>query len=94
MEGIEKIAINEWSQGLAGVTGDEIKKGLDSLSGEWPPSLPEFLKACKGKSDGFGLGYTPECYRVKDEPKLLTKKLSHEELSKKIAELRSAQSKT
>jgi hypothetical protein len=46
MEGLEEIAVNEWAQGLAGLTGDQIKNGLDSWKGEWPPSLPEFRSAC------------------------------------------------
>ena len=46
IEGIEKEAIKEWAEGLGGYTGEQIKKGLDSLNNEWPPSLPEFQKAC------------------------------------------------
>lgn len=51
IEGIEELAIKEWSAGLKGLSGAQIKHGLDSLEGEWPPSLPEFKRACMGVKD-------------------------------------------
>ena len=66
IDGIEETAISEWSQRLAGLTGDQIKRGLDIWSGEWPPSADEFRAACLGKKlglNGFGLDYVPEYYR-------------------------------
>jgi hypothetical protein len=51
MDGIEEMAINEWSEGLAGLTGEQIKKGLTDWQEPWPPSLPEFRAACEGSSD-------------------------------------------
>lgn len=60
-----------WGKGLAGITPEQIGVGLDQIlkDGEsWPPSLPEFRMMCEGrKENGFGLSYTPECYRVKNE---------------------------
>lgn len=50
MEGIEEMAVNEWSIGLSGLTGEQIKKGLDTWQESWPPSLPEFREACTGAS--------------------------------------------
>ena len=46
IEGIEEEAVKEWAEGLYGLTGLQIKKGLDSLDDDWPPSLPAFKKAC------------------------------------------------
>lgn len=46
MEGIEEMAVKEWSIGLSGLTGAQIKKGLDAWKEPWPPSLPEFIEAC------------------------------------------------
>ncbi len=46
IEGIEDIAVKEWSDGLSGLSGRDIKRGLDNLSDEWPPSLPQFKSAC------------------------------------------------
>ena len=60
LEGIEKTAMVEWSQALRGLTGDQIKNGLDSLSEEWPPSAIGFRALCEGKGiNGLGLDYTP-----------------------------------
>ena len=42
-----KLAIAEWGEGLAGLEGTDVKRGLDSWQGEWPPSLVEFKNACK-----------------------------------------------
>ena len=69
------MAVTEWSQGLAGLTGEQIKKGLDNLTDGWPPSLPEFRAACLNKQvNGFGLDYRPEYYRnsniIKPEKRL------------------------
>lgn len=44
--GVEDAARQEWSEGLAGFTAAEIKRGLDNL-GTWPPSLPEFIQLCR-----------------------------------------------
>ena len=51
MDGIEEMAVNEWSIGLSGLTGAQIKKGLTDWQEPWPPSLPEFRAACEGSSD-------------------------------------------
>jgi len=78
MEGIEKLAVREWSQGLAGMTASDIQRGLMGWQGEWPPTLPEFAAACRGKKIGkndFGLDYVPECYRappINDRSRLLS----------------------
>ena len=72
IEGIEETAVTEWSQGLAGLTGEQIKFGLDNLTDDWPPSLPTFRNACTGKGiNEFGLDYIPECYREKKRERLI-----------------------
>lgn len=35
------------------MTGEQIKRGLDTWNGDWPPSLPEFCRACMGHSDNW-----------------------------------------
>lgn len=45
--------MDEWRQGLAGMTGEQIKRGLETWDGEWPPSLPEFRNACTGHRDDW-----------------------------------------
>ena len=67
IDGLESLAIDEWAKGLSGVTGEQIKHGLEVWAGEWPPSLAEFRDVCTGKSkelNEFGLNYVPEVYRI------------------------------
>lgn len=41
-----------WAEDLSGYTGDEIKRGVEWCKAQaWPPSLPEFLKACRPPLD-------------------------------------------
>lgn len=66
IDGIEEVSVDEWGRKLAGLTGDQIRHGLDSWSGEWPPTADEFRDCCLGKKSGmneYGLNYTPEYYR-------------------------------
>ena len=45
---------------------------MDGGKEDWPPSADEFRSVCIGKvKNGFGLDYTPECYRDKPEIKAL-----------------------
>ncbi len=60
IEGIEDTAVNEWSQALAGISGEQIKVGLDNLSEDWPPSAIAFKALCEGRqANGLGLDFTP-----------------------------------
>ena len=87
IEGIEEMAVTEWSQGLAGLTGEQIKKGLDNLTDGWPPSLPEFRAACLNKQvNGFGLDYVPECYRQEKRPERILSSDARDEHRKEVAE--------
>ena len=49
MDGIEKVAVKEWSEQLAGITGEQIAFGLDNWNEDWPPSSVEFKKCCLDK---------------------------------------------
>jgi len=72
LEGIEETAMVEWSQALRGLTGEQIKNGLDCLSDEWPPSVIGFRALCEGKAiNGFGIDYVPECYRETKRERLI-----------------------
>lgn len=68
-------AARTWASGLRGLTGEQIANGLRECvdCGEsWPPTLPEFVSMCKGKSiNEFGLDYVPECYREKKRERLI-----------------------
>lgn len=47
--GIDTKAIKAvWAEDLAGYTGDELKRGLNWCKSQaWPPTLPEFMTACR-----------------------------------------------
>jgi len=73
IDGVEDAAIAEWSRGLSGLTPEQIRRGIDGWESEWPPTLPEFRRACLGKSiNGHGLDYTPEVYRPSRPDRTLT----------------------
>ena len=72
IEGIEQTAVTEWAEGLAGLSGGQIKHGLDNWNADWPPALPEFKNACLNKGvNEFGLDYVPECYRETKRERLI-----------------------
>ena len=41
-----RLAVSEWADGLSGFTAEEIGRGLEVWQEDWPPSLPEFKRAC------------------------------------------------
>jgi len=54
---VVKVAVNEWLRGLKEFPADWIHRGTVNWKGDWPPSLPEFQKAClpSFKELGFDL---------------------------------------
>lgn len=41
-----------WAEDLAGLTTDELKRGLDACKREeWPPTLPQFINLCRPQRD-------------------------------------------
>ncbi len=54
-----------WAQKLAGLTAEQIRRGIDALDQcKFPPTLPEFIALCRQ--------YTPEAHRLKLPPPRLT----------------------
>lgn len=99
VDGIEETAIREWSMRLAGLTGRQIKRGLDSWSSDWPPSSEEFRGACLGTKNGaneFGLDYVPAYYRpqpIREKAKLLSsdeRDARRADAAERIKEMRAA----
>lgn len=43
-----RLALQEWGERLAGLSPDEISRGLSSWAGSWPPNVEEFRQACEG----------------------------------------------
>jgi hypothetical protein len=55
-DAIASVAMAEWASGLAGLTGEQIRQGLEVWDSAWPPSLPEFRNACKPPPDNLPFG--------------------------------------
>lgn len=60
----------EWEEGLAGLTGEEIKTGLEvaRATRTWPPAIAEFRKDCRPPDV-----HKSAAYRICDPSRLLTK---------------------
>jgi hypothetical protein len=43
---VEAQAVDEWARELAGLSGADIARGLEEWVDDWPPSAPEFRRAC------------------------------------------------
>lgn len=65
-----------WASGLHGITGENIAGGLRRCCDRpdaWPPTLPEFKALCLDLGvNEFGMNYIPECYRERDQGRLLS----------------------
>jgi hypothetical protein len=48
IDGIEAVAVREWSNELAGLSPAQIERGLSAWDEDWPPSAPEFKHCCLG----------------------------------------------
>jgi hypothetical protein len=71
-DGIEEMAMREWAIGLADMTPEQIRHGIDSMNGDWPPTLPEFKRLCTGRAiNEYGLDYVPAYYRETRHERLL-----------------------
>ena len=44
---LRTLAIEEWSRMLGGLSAEEIRRGLDTWKGEWPPTAGEFRSVCE-----------------------------------------------
>ena len=49
-QAVTDAAINEWAELLGGLTGEQIKRGLDSWNSRMPPNVYEFRECCKMES--------------------------------------------
>ncbi len=56
-----------WAKGLAGLTGDDLARGVRKvieLGMDWPPSMPEFRKLCLPSEADLGLPEFEQAYRA------------------------------
>jgi hypothetical protein len=86
IEGIEKIAVKEWSEELDGVTGEQIAHGLKSWDEDWPPSAPEFRKCCLNKTDRWE--HKSGAYVEVDPRKLLRHKCNPETAQEALKQMK------
>jgi len=77
------LALEEWSERLHGLTGDDIKHGLSSLTSEWPPSPHEFRDLCVGDKE-----HNTKAYRLFDKSKALELKADKELANKSMMEIK------
>jgi len=59
-------AMQLWAEKLAGLTGEQLKRGLDAMSGSFPPTVTEFRELCIG--DAL---HNTGAYKDFERPKLL-----------------------
>ena len=82
IEGIEERAVKEWAAGLDGITGDQLKAGVDNWKNDWPPSLPEFKACCLGSIGDDDWKHKGGAYKVLPESKRLTQQKAQPEVQK------------
>lgn len=75
----------EWSQGLAGLTGEQIKTGIEACRNGmvWPPSIAEFRSACRGGATAEQLAFAA---RAAEDATALPQGTRAEALAKGVAE--------
>ena len=42
-----RIALSEWHRELRNLAPEDIRRGLTACDQDWPPTLPQFVAACK-----------------------------------------------
>lgn len=82
IEGIEEQAVQEWAIKLGRLNGDQLKHGLDTWNGDWPPSADEFLKCCLGELDLTGWEHKTAAYQTIPQSHRLTQKKADRETAK------------
>jgi len=61
---ILRLAIKVWTDELADFPETWIARGVKNWNGDWPPSLPEFKKACLPSFDEVGYDIHYEAIRL------------------------------
>ena len=83
--------MREWSRALADMTPEQIRRGLDNLRSDWPPTLPEFRALCLGRGrNEYGLDYVPQYYRETRHDHLLDAPRDEEAAARHLAAMRAA----
>lgn len=64
---IYDLAVEEWSERLAGLTVEQIKNGIDNLPSEWMPTPLQFKDLCLGTNKD--LTHASGAYKLFEKPK-------------------------
>lgn len=76
MSGTEEVAVREWANGLAGVTPQQIERGLSSWRELWPPTLYQFREACVGSRHAAHRPFPKALPRPKAKPEVAQAELA------------------
>lgn len=60
---VARIAVSEWHRELKGFRPEDIRRGLETLPDDWPPTLMQFAKACLPDLKTLGLDVAAEVQR-------------------------------
>lgn len=60
---VARIAVSEWHRELKGFRPEDIRRGLETLPDDWPPTLMQFAKACLPDLKTLGLDVAAEVNR-------------------------------
>ena len=51
---MRELAVSEWAKRLGGLSGEQIKRGLDDWNDKWPPNVETFRASCLGRDNPHG----------------------------------------
>lgn len=66
--------VSDWQSRLAGVSDEQIMRGLDNLPKDWPPTVDEFRLLSMGGDVSKGLSHNTAAYTHFGRELLLVKK--------------------
>ena len=52
---IMRVAVSEWHRVLKGFRPEDIRRGIESIPDDWPPTLPQFARACLPSLEELGI---------------------------------------
>ena len=90
-----ETANRTWTEAISRMSNEQIIASLKNLSEQarpHPPTLPEFVAACRQQKpkNEFGLDYVPQCYREVRAERLLTGPRDDEAGKRHLAAMRAA----
>jgi hypothetical protein len=77
------LAMDTWAEELAGLTGEQIKNGLNNLPEDYPPTPKQFKKLCIGMNE-----HNTKAYKPFDRSKALELKADKEAARKHMNDIK------